>query len=100
MRQGEKALTVAFKLGAMMQMRKIDLEKMRQAADDVSKTVITVQAIVNAPIGKVWEYWSTPAHIMQWNSASPDWHTPMRKTTFARAAVSAPAWRRRTAVSA
>ena len=40
------------------------------------KTVITVQATINAPVAKVWDYWTMPAHITQWNSASPDWHTP------------------------
>jgi predicted 3-demethylubiquinone-9 3-methyltransferase (glyoxalase superfamily)/uncharacterized protein YndB with AHSA1/START domain len=64
-------------MGAMMQMQKIDLEQMRQAADDVTaKAVINVEAIVQAPIGKVWELWTKPTHIMQWNNASPDWHTP------------------------
>jgi len=38
--------------------------------------MITINAIVNAPIEKVWDYWTTPAHIMQWNNASDDWHTP------------------------
>jgi uncharacterized protein YndB with AHSA1/START domain len=37
---------------------------------------ITIQTTVNAPAKKVWEFWTTPAHIIQWNSASPDWHTP------------------------
>lgn len=37
---------------------------------------ITIETTVNAPIEKVWAYWSTPQHIMNWNSASPDWHTP------------------------
>lgn len=37
---------------------------------------ITVQAIVNAPIEKVWEYWTNPDHLMKWNAASEDWHTP------------------------
>lgn len=40
------------------------------------KTVITIAASVNAPIEKVWECWTTPEHIMQWNQASPDWHCP------------------------
>ena len=39
-------------------------------------TVITVSAVIHAPVAKVWEYWSNPAHITQWNSASEDWHTP------------------------
>jgi len=37
---------------------------------------ITVQNTVNAPVEKVWKLWSTPADIMVWNTASPDWHTP------------------------
>lgn len=40
------------------------------------KTKITVQTIVNAPIERVWKLWTDPEHIMQWNNASPDWHTP------------------------
>lgn len=37
---------------------------------------ITVRAIINAPVQKVWEYWTNPRHIIHWNNASPDWHTP------------------------
>lgn len=37
---------------------------------------ITVEATINAPIEKVWECWTEPEHIMQWNNASDDWHTP------------------------
>jgi uncharacterized protein YndB with AHSA1/START domain len=40
------------------------------------KTVITVSATIFAPIEKVWNYWTDPIHIMQWNNASDDWHTP------------------------
>lgn len=40
------------------------------------KTKITVQTTVNAPIEKVWSYFTEPKHIIHWNSASPDWHTP------------------------
>lgn len=39
-------------------------------------TKITVESTVNAPVEKVWEFWTTPEHIMKWNSASEDWHTP------------------------
>lgn len=39
-------------------------------------TIITVQTTIAAPIDHVWACWTTPAHIMQWNAASPDWHTP------------------------
>ncbi len=37
---------------------------------------ITVETIINAPIEKVWTYFTEPEHVMQWNNASPDWHTP------------------------
>ncbi|WCT11782.1 SRPBCC domain-containing protein [Mucilaginibacter jinjuensis] len=30
---------------------------------------------VNAPIEKVWELWTGPEHIKQWNNMSEDWHT-------------------------
>lgn len=38
--------------------------------------MITVEALINAPIEKVWEFWTKPEHIMVWNAASDDWHTP------------------------
>ena len=63
-------------VGAMMQMRKIDIEKVRQAANDDSRTVITVQTTVHAPIGKAWEMWTQPKHITNWNFASDEWHSP------------------------
>ncbi|MCU0442092.1 MAG: SRPBCC family protein [Bacteroidia bacterium] len=37
---------------------------------------ITVEAHIEAPIEKVWTYWTQPEHIMNWNAASDDWHTP------------------------
>lgn len=37
---------------------------------------ITVESTVNAPVEKTWKHYNTPADVMQWNSASPDWHTP------------------------
>jgi len=39
-------------------------------------TTITIQATIHAPAAKVWTYYTTPEHIMQWNNASDDWHTP------------------------
>lgn len=41
-----------------------------------TKVKITVTATVNAPVEKVWQYWTEPAHIIKWNAASDDWHTP------------------------
>ena len=40
------------------------------------KIIITVENTVNAPVEKVWECWTKPEHITQWNNASDDWHTP------------------------
>ncbi|RNB78569.1 SRPBCC family protein [Brevibacillus panacihumi] len=37
---------------------------------------ITVETVVHSPVEKVWEYWTEPEHIKQWNNASDDWHTP------------------------
>ncbi len=36
---------------------------------------ITVAAEINAPLEKVWNAWSNPEAIKQWNQASADWHT-------------------------
>jgi len=38
--------------------------------------MITVKTNVKAPIEKVWELWTQPQHIIQWNNASDDWHCP------------------------
>lgn len=37
---------------------------------------ITVQAVINAPVEKVWEAYTKPEHITKWNHASDDWHCP------------------------
>ncbi len=37
---------------------------------------ITIHALVKAPLSKVWEYWTNSEHVMRWNAASDDWHTP------------------------
>lgn len=37
---------------------------------------ITVQTHANASTEKVWKFYSTPEHVVKWNNASPDWHTP------------------------
>ena len=41
----------------------------------MSKTMITVEATVNASIDTVWKSYTTPSDIMKWNTASDDWHT-------------------------
>jgi uncharacterized protein YndB with AHSA1/START domain len=44
--------------------------------ETTTKTEITVANTVNAPVEKVWKFWTGPEHITQWNNASEDWHTP------------------------
>ena len=41
-----------------------------------NKQTITVENTIQVPVEKVWELWTKPKHIMQWNNASDDWHTP------------------------
>lgn len=41
----------------------------------LAKTKVTVEAVINAPIEKVWDLWTEPRHIVHWNFASIDWHT-------------------------
>jgi len=45
-------------------------------------TKVTVEATVNAPVEKVWKSWIEPDHIVKWNHASDDWHSPWAKADF------------------
>lgn len=36
---------------------------------------ITVETKIAASLAAVWDAWTTPADIKQWNAASDDWHT-------------------------
>ncbi len=42
----------------------------------MSKPIITVTTSVAAPIETVWNCWTLPQHIVEWNFASDSWHTP------------------------
>ncbi len=37
---------------------------------------ITVEAVINAPMEKVWDYWNKPEHITKWAFAQDDWEAP------------------------
>jgi len=39
-------------------------------------TKVTVQAVIQAPIEKVWTYWNEPEHITKWCYATEEWHAP------------------------
>lgn len=49
---------------------------MDEQTQDTQKAKITVSADINAPIAKVWDYYTLPEHVVNWNNASEDWHTP------------------------
>ena len=37
---------------------------------------ITIKTKINVSIEQVWQYWSAPEHVVKWNQASDDWHSP------------------------
>jgi uncharacterized protein YndB with AHSA1/START domain len=49
---------------------------------ETGKTIITVEVTVNATINRVWKFWTSPEHIIHWNNASEDWHTPRAENDF------------------
>ena len=59
-----------------MQMWPNALTLLKQVSEESAGTKITISALINAEIGKVWEYWTEPNHIIKWNAASDDWHCP------------------------
>ncbi|MFN0049259.1 MAG: SRPBCC domain-containing protein, partial [Cytophagales bacterium] len=38
--------------------------------------MITIETKVNNTIDQVWNAWTKPEHIVNWNFASDDWHAP------------------------
>lgn len=42
----------------------------------MEKQLITVSAEINVPIKTAWEIRTQPNHIVKWNFASDDWHSP------------------------
>lgn len=38
--------------------------------------MITVSVKIDSPVEKVWNYFTQPAHIVNWNFANDDWHSP------------------------
>jgi uncharacterized protein YndB with AHSA1/START domain len=37
---------------------------------------ISVETLIHSDIEHVWKTYTHPKDIIQWNAASPDWHTP------------------------
>lgn len=40
-----------------------------------TKTQITIEATVHQPVEQVWKLWNSADHVLNWNSASTDWHS-------------------------
>lgn len=38
--------------------------------------IITIETMVEAPIEQVWDRYTLPEYVMQWNHASEDWFCP------------------------
>lgn len=36
---------------------------------------ITVEIPIDLPAAEVWKLYTTPEHVLHWNTASEDWHT-------------------------
>lgn len=43
---------------------------------------ITIETLVHAPINLVWDTWNSPNHVIHWNHASDDWHSPRAENNF------------------
>lgn len=43
---------------------------------DQSLTDITVEVVVPVAVSDAWKYFTGAEHIIKWNAASEDWHTP------------------------
>ena len=44
--------------------------------------MITIQVQINASKEKVWDCFTQPKHIVNWNFASDDWHCPKATNTL------------------
>lgn len=66
-----------------MQMWPNALILLKQVSEDSAGTKITISATINASPAKVWEFWTDPRHIVNWNNASDDWHCPYAENDLA-----------------
>ncbi|MDO4229158.1 MAG: SRPBCC family protein [Capnocytophaga sp.] len=39
-------------------------------------TKIHINTLIHSELEKVWDCYTNPTHIVNWNFASPDWHCP------------------------
>ncbi len=43
---------------------------------ETARQQMTISTVVQAPLATVWEHWTKPEHIKEWNAASDDWCCP------------------------
>ena len=48
----------------------------------VEKTIISIQALINAPVNTVWKFWTIPGDVVKWNNAAEDWLTTTAENDF------------------
>lgn len=48
----------------------------------IKKRSVSIEVCVNAPINLVWDAWNNPKHVVNWNHASDDWHSPSATNQF------------------
>lgn len=48
----------------------------KQVSMETANKKISIGTEINLPVAKVWDYFSLPEHIIHWNNASDEWHTP------------------------
>ena len=44
--------------------------------NNLNRTTLAVSTSIAASLDNVWNCWTKPEHIINWNNASDDWHTP------------------------
>lgn len=52
------------------------LEKVKNDAENNLIKTITVQTLIDKSLAEVWDKYTQPEHVVNWNFASDDWHCP------------------------
>ena len=61
----------------------------------MSDKKITVEASIDATIDKAWKLWTSPEHIIKWNSPSDDWHTPKAENDLKKVGGLSTVWKQK-----
>lgn len=62
-------------MNTLLQMQRLDILPLLKA-QFLGISAITIECSINAPLEKVWRFWTSPEHISQWHQANEDWHCP------------------------